>query len=96
MKKPKRKSLLVNLQSHILSKTGLAVGLVGIGIFTTVAVLTSRISYPDNPRQQVQDFAKKISLISFKLGDLTVDDNYNSIKKIIFDENGKKTIWSWF
>ncbi|ATP59580.1 P97 family adhesin [Mesomycoplasma dispar] len=90
MKKPKRKSLLVNLQSHILSKTGLAVGLVGIGIFTTVAVLTSRISYPDNPRQQVQDFAKKISLISFKLGDLTVDDNYNSIKKIIFDENGKK------
>ncbi|MHA0311733.1 P97 family adhesin [Mesomycoplasma ovipneumoniae] len=90
MSKPKQKSLFNVLRKNILSKTGIAVSLFGIGVFTATAVLTTRISYSGNPRENVQNFAKKINLVSFKLGDLSANDDYYSIKNIIFDENGNK------
>ncbi|MFU0909544.1 P97 family adhesin [Mesomycoplasma ovipneumoniae] len=90
MSKPKQKSLFNVLRKNILSKTGIAVSLFGIGVFTATAVLTTRISYLGNPRENVQNFAKKINLVSFKLGDLSANDDYYSIKNIIFDENGNK------
>lgn len=90
MSKPKQKSLFNVLRKNILSKTGIAVSLFGIGVFTATAVLTTRISYSGNPRENVQNFAKNINLVSFKLGDLSANDDYYSIKNIIFDENGNK------
>ncbi|MDO4158656.1 hypothetical protein Q4497_00855 [Mesomycoplasma ovipneumoniae] len=90
MSKPKQKSLFNVLRKNILSKTGIAVSLFGVGVFTATAVLTTRISYSGNPRENVQNFAKKINLVSFKLGDLSANDDYYSIKNIIFDENGNK------
>ncbi|WP_010321391.1 P97 family adhesin [Mesomycoplasma ovipneumoniae] len=90
MSKPKQKSLFNVLRKNILSKTGIAVSLFGIGVFTATAVLTTRISYSGNPRENVQNFAKKINLVSFKLGDLSANDDYYTIKNIIFDENGNK------
>ncbi|WP_337904475.1 P97 family adhesin [Mesomycoplasma ovipneumoniae] len=90
MRKPKQKSLFNVLRKNILSKTGIVVSLFGIGVFTATAVLTTRISYSGNPRENVQNFAKKINLVSFKLGDLSANDDYYSIKNIIFDENGNK------
>ncbi|MDW2925238.1 hypothetical protein R7Y11_03505 [Mesomycoplasma ovipneumoniae] len=90
MSKPKQKSLFNVLRKNFLSKTGIAVSLFGIGVFTATAVLTTRISYSGNPRENVQNFAKKINLVSFKLGDLSANDDYYSIKNIIFDENGNK------
>ncbi|WP_341516029.1 P97 family adhesin [Mesomycoplasma ovipneumoniae] len=90
MSKPKQKSLFNVLRKNILSKTGIAVSLFGIGVFIATAVLTTRISYLGNPRENVQNFAKKINLVSFKLGDLSANDDYYSIKNIIFDENGNK------
>ncbi|MCP9306943.1 P97 family adhesin [Mesomycoplasma ovipneumoniae] len=90
MSKPKQKSLFNVLRKNILSKTGIVVSLFGIGVFTATAVLTTRISYSGNPRENVQNFAKKINLVSFKLGDLSANDDYYSIKNIIFDENGNK------
>ncbi|WP_341433123.1 P97 family adhesin [Mesomycoplasma ovipneumoniae] len=90
MSKLKQKSLFNVLRKNFLSKTGIAVSLFGIGVFTATAVLTTRISYSGNPRENVQNFAKKINLVSFKLGDLSANDDYYSIKNIIFDENGNK------
>ncbi|VEU71536.1 Uncharacterised protein [Mesomycoplasma ovipneumoniae] len=90
MSKPKQKSLFNVLRKNILSKTVIAVSLFGVGVFTATAVLTTRISYSGNPRENVQNFAKKINLVSFKLGDLSANDDYYSIKNIIFDENGNK------
>ncbi|MDW2893017.1 hypothetical protein R7V75_03390 [Mesomycoplasma ovipneumoniae] len=90
MSKPKQKSLFNVLRKNILSKTGIAVSLFGIAVFTATAVLTTRISYSGDPRENVQNFAKKINLVSFKLGDLSTNDDYYSIKNIIFDENGNK------
>ncbi|WP_044286018.1 P97 family adhesin [Mesomycoplasma ovipneumoniae] len=90
MSKSKQKSLFNVLRKNILSKTGIAVSLFGIGVFTATIVLTTRISYSGNPRENVQNFAKKINLVSFKLGDLSANDDYYSIKNIIFDENGNK------
>ncbi|WP_341491668.1 P97 family adhesin [Mesomycoplasma ovipneumoniae] len=90
MSKPKQKSLFNVLRKNILSKTGIAVSLFGIAVFTATAVLTTRISYSGDPRENVQNFAKKINLVSFKLGDLSANDDYYSIKNIIFDENGNK------
>ncbi|MHA0290934.1 P97 family adhesin [Mesomycoplasma ovipneumoniae] len=90
MSKPKQKSLFNVLRKNILSKTGIAVSLFGIAVFTATAVLTTRITYSGNPRENVQNFAKKINLVSFKLGDLSANDDYYSIKNIIFDENGNK------
>ncbi|MDW2835861.1 hypothetical protein R7U59_03220 [Mesomycoplasma ovipneumoniae] len=90
MSKPKQKSLFNVLRKNILSKTGIAVSLFGIAVFTATTVLTTRISYSGDPRENVQNFAKKINLVSFKLGDLSANDDYYSIKNIIFDENGNK------